>query len=286
MSNNAFPDPMNVNVVSPDPLPVSISSPIPLDVNVISPDPLPVDIVFPTNPVLTVPFLSQLSTPTLAIDTVVDGVNRDVTLTAGHGLTVADVGEVLELADSTNGSFFMQAAITNVVLDVITLDTPINRVYTTAASLVAVSTLDMNVDGSVTPVTFSVLPFNLQRGAMEGVSMEMRDNAPMDFETFGGLPALLNGVVVRVNNGDGTYRNLYNFKSNGDIIERALIHSFFLNNGGNTRGFSSNIVWGGDANNGTTIPLDGSAGQSLEVIVQDDLTGLARMHWSGDGKEN
>jgi len=110
------------------------------------------------SPTLSVPFLRTLSNPTLAANTVVN--SRDITLTAGHGLTSpADLGLIMELADSTNGSFFMQSSITAIVGDVITLDSPVNRIYTTAASLVAVSTDDMNVDGSVTPVIFTVLPF-------------------------------------------------------------------------------------------------------------------------------
>jgi hypothetical protein len=238
-----------------------------------------------TTGVLDVPFLNQLSTPTLALDTVADGTNRDITLTAGHGLTVADIGDIVELADTTNGSFFMQAEITGVAGDVITLDSPINRVYTTAASLVAVSDDDMNVDGSVTPVVFSVLPFSIQKGDMVRIIAEIRDNSPMDFETFGGITALTNGCVVRINNGDGTYRNLYNFKSNGDIIEMAFDHDFFLNNGGNIRGFTSRLTWGGQSKHGVVIRLDGALGEALEFVIQDDLTGLTRMHWTAQGSE-
>ena len=44
MSNNVFPDLIDVNVVSPDPLPVDLASSITVDVNVVSPDPLPVNV--------------------------------------------------------------------------------------------------------------------------------------------------------------------------------------------------------------------------------------------------
>ena len=237
-----------------------------------------------TTGVLDVPFLQQLSTPTLAANTVVN--SRDITLTAGHGLTGANTGDIMEIADSTNGSYFMQCSITGVSGDVVTLDCPINRVYTTANHLLSVSSDTMNVDGSATPVVFSILPFNLQSGDMVRMIVEMRDNADMDFSSFGSLNALTNGCVVRVNNGDGTYRNLYNFKSNGDIIEQCFDHSFLSPKAGNSeRAFAARLTWGGQSKHGVTIRLDGSIGEALEFIVQDDLTGLNKMHWTCQGSE-
>jgi len=241
-----------------------------------------------TTGVLDVPFLLSESEPTLAADTVVG--LYTVTLSPGHGLInlahpAGNIGDILEIADTTNGSFFMQCAIQDITGDVVTVDCPVNRVYTTTESLLSVSHVDMNVDGSVTPVVFSVLPFSVQQGDMVRIIVEMRDNSAMDFETFGGIPELANGCIIRVNNGDGTYRNLYNFKSNGDIIEQCFDHDFFLNNGGNTRGFTARLTWGGQSKHGVVVRLDGSLNESLEFIVQDDLTGLTRMHWTAQGSE-
>ena len=260
----------------------NIGFPVPLEISARGGSGIPVFIQDQTTGVLDVPFLRNLGTPTLAVNTVVG--SRDVTLTAGHG---AVVGNILEIADNTNGSFFTQCTITAVVVNVITLDCPVNRIYTTTGSLVSLSDAEMNVDGSVTPVIFSILPFSLQRGDMVRMIAEIRDNAVMDFSTFGGLAALTNGCVVRVNNGDGTYRNLYNFKDHGDIIEQCFDHEFFPNNGGGLRAFTSRLTWGGTSKHGVVIRLDGSlgTGESLEFIVQDDLTGLVRMHWTCQGSE-
>lgn len=235
-----------------------------------------------TTGVLDVPFLDNLSTPTLAADTVVN--SRDITLSPGHGLT-ATHGHIVELADPTNGSFFMQSGISGVSGDVITLDTPVNRIYLASNALVSHSFSNMNVDGSVTPVVYSILPFEAQRGDMVRMVIDMRDNDPMDHETFGGIAALTNGCVIRVNNGDDTYRNLYNFKTNGDIIGRAFDHDFFLNNGGNIRGFNARLTWGGQSKHGVVIRLDGSLGESIEFVIQDDLTELTHMHWNCQGSE-
>lgn len=237
-----------------------------------------------TTGVLDVPFLLQESALTLGADTVVG--SRTITLAAGHGLTtISDAGKIIEVADSANGSFFFQCEVISVSTNDITLDCPVNRIYTVAGSIVAISVVDMNVDGSTIPQIFSVLPFPLQRGDMVRMIVEMRDDVAMDFETFGGIAALTNGVILRVNNGDGTFRNLYNFKSNGDIIKMGFDHEFQINNGNNVRGFTARITWGGQSKHGVVIRLDGSKFESLEMVVQDDLTGLSRMHWLAQGSE-
>jgi len=237
-----------------------------------------------TTGVLDVAFLNQLSTHTLATDTVVD--SRTITLTAGHGLTtVTNAGDILEIADPASGSFFMQCAIITVTGDVILLDCPVNRIYLSASAQVAVSEPDASVDGSVTPVVYSVLPFSAQKGDMVRMIVTILDNADMDFETFGGIAALTNGCVLRVNNGDGTFRNLNNFKTNGDIIDQAFDHNFFENRGGSARGFTSRLTWGGPSKHGVVVRLDGTLGESLELVIQDDLTGLTQLHWTCQGSE-
>lgn len=232
---------------------------------------------------LSVPFLKERSSTTLASDTVADGINRDVELSPGHG---ALVGDILELADTSTGSLFMQSQITAVNVNTITLDQPINRVYTAAGSVVVLSNDDMNVNGLVTPQVFSILPLPNQAGDMVRIIFEMRDDADMDFTTFGGLASLANGCVLRVNNGDGTYRNLFNIKNNGDIIEQCFDYSFLQpKQGGTIKGFSARLTWGGQSKHGVVIRLDGTKGEALEVVVQDDLTGLTRFHVTAQGHE-
>jgi hypothetical protein len=263
----------------PDPLPIEVSARGGRSVAVTLQD--------QTTGVLDLPFLQAGSAITLAADTVVD--DNDITLTAGHGLTtVANAGDVIELADNVNGSFFMQCEIVTVVGDVVTLDCPVNRIYTVAGSTVSHSIKGMNVLGSIaSPEIFSVEPLVNQSGDMTRIICEIRDNTGMDFETFGGLTALTNGVVIRVNNGDGTFRNLYNFKSNGDIILQSFDHDFATNIGGGTRGFTARITWAGQTKHGVAIRLDGAVGtgEKLEIVIQDDLTGLTRMHWVAQGSE-
>jgi hypothetical protein len=235
-----------------------------------------------TSNLLSVPFLIERSSSSLAVDAIADGVNRTVTLQPGHG---AIVGDILEVADTLSSSLFMQAEIVSISGDNITVDQPINYPYAVATTVVVVSSDEMNVDGSVTPQVFSVLPLPSQSGDMVRVIFEMRDNSDMDFTTFGGIAALTNGCVLRINNGDGTYKNLFNFKDNGDIIEQCFDHTFLDATGNSARGFTARLTWGGQSKHGVVIRIRGSLGKALELVVQDNLTGLTRFHLTAQGHE-
>jgi hypothetical protein len=236
-----------------------------------------------TTPVLTVPLLQGRAILTLAVDTVID--SNVINVDAGHGVVV---GEVIEIADVVLRKF-MQSQAVGTTATTITLDQPINRVYTIADSVVQASIQDMLVNGSVTPQVFSVLPLPSQSGDMVRIILELRgdSNASMDFTTFGSEPALVNGCVLRIKGVDGNFINLFNFKSNSDFIEQGFDHSFLEPKGGNTQsGFVARVTWGGQSKHGVVIRLDGSLGEELQIVIQDDLTtGNTRFHLTAQGHE-
>lgn len=219
-----------------------------------------------TTPILTVPFLLERAEITLDSDTTIN--TRVINLTAGHS---AIVGEIIELAD-TASSQFMQSKIISIDVNAITLDQPTNRIYTVAGSNIFRSTDNLLVDGSSTPQVFSILPLPTQAGDMVRIIINIQGTADMDHNTFGSDDALTNGCVLRYKLADGTFRNLFNFKSNGEFIKQGLDHDFLLpKQGGSTRGFASRVTWGGQSKHGAVIRLDGSLGEELQIIIQDDL---------------
>lgn len=236
-----------------------------------------------TTGVLNLPFLKLVATPTLATDTVVG--ESTFTLSGGHGLTAGNVGNIIELADDRNGSHFLQATITDVTADVVTIDCFVNRVYPAANTVIAVSTSEMNVNGAVTPQVFSVAPLPFQSGDITRLILQIVDENDMDFSTFGGNGLLPKGLLLRINNGDGTYRNLYNWKSNGDIINVCFDHAFQENNGQTVRGFIARLTWAGQNKHGVAIRLDGALGEQLELVVQDDLTTQTTVKVIAQGSE-
>lgn len=245
---------------------------------------VPVFIQDQTSPVLTVPFLQTRAPITLAADAVADGVNTVINLTAGHGTII---GEVIELAKNSTMEF-MQADVIAVNTNAITLDQPINVAYTTANTTALRSTKDILVDGSVTPQIFSILPLPDQAGDMVRIIIEIRGTDDMDFTTFGSATELLNGCVLRVNNGNGTYRNLFNFKSNSDFFEQGFDHAFSLPKQGNTiKGFTARVTWGGQSKHGVVIRVDGALSEAIELVIQDNLTvgTNTRFHLTAQGHE-
>lgn len=109
MSNNVFPEIIDVNVLSPDPLPVSISGPDPLPVSISSPDPLPVSISSPL-PLPVDPGLAKTAFRDLAVtqSTLVHegsaqyGILKEVIATAALGGTAVATNSLFSCESGTS----------------------------------------------------------------------------------------------------------------------------------------------------------------------------------------
>lgn len=224
------------------------------------------------------PFTTNRTAFTLASNAVVN--NRTITAVAGHGIVA---GNIIEIDQSNT---FLICRVISVATNIITLDQPVNYPYTTTAICNKASD-NLLVNGSVTPVVFSLRPNPTQSGDITRIKFEFTAGTPMDFLTFGSANVLTNGAVVRINKGDGTYLNLFSVKSNGDIIDQSSDYSFLVPRTGNTSyGFSAQVTWAGQHNHGVAIRLDGALSESLEVVVQDNLTtGNTKFRIIGQGSE-
>jgi hypothetical protein len=230
-----------------------------------------------TTDALDIAFLESLNETTIAADTVRD--TNTFTATSGHGIIAGNIIEI------SNENVFIQALVLNVAGDVITIDSPINHVYL-AGSPLFVSSAEMNVAGTpASPRIFSVKPGPGQSGDMVRVIIQIQDDSGMDFTTFGGLPELENGCLIRIKRQNGDYTNLFNWKSNGGFIIRSFDHDFQSKIGGGLFGFVARSTWGGQSKRGVVIRLDGGKNEELQVLVQDDLTGLSRMVMVAQGHE-
>lgn len=205
--------------------------------------------------------------------------SRSFTATPGHGIVV---GETLEF---DNNVIYMRAIALTVVGDVITMDTPFNHIYQAADTFFRAST-SLRVNGSVTPVVFKVAPLAGQTIDITRISLIIESANAMDFTQFGSIDKLTNGCVLRIKRAEGEYKNLINFKSNGDFIEEAVDPVFQDKTGGGGFGFTATLVFAGQQNRGVVIRLDGTLGEQLELIVQDNIsTGLTKFHMRAQGSE-
>jgi hypothetical protein len=154
----------------------------------------------------------------------------------------------------------------------ITLDTPLDFAFDSAVTKVLPTSRDMNVDGSETPVTFSIqagesgLVIDLTR-----LIVSMTHGSAGDDGLYGNLTKLTRGLVLR--RVDGNTRNYWNIKDNGEWANLSYDVTYSIRSGGGgTFGTRSRYSWAGTDKHGVAVRL--GPGERLDAIVQDDLTGL------------
>lgn len=215
---------------------------------------------------LDLPFIKANAQPTtLWVGAVINSYTINVTSTTGF---VDD--SVIFIASGEN--FYIGRQIGAVSGNIVTVDTPIDFNYS-SGSVVFPANYHMNVDGSVTPQIFqigstseeAVLELDITR-----VMGYFQDNVAMDDSNFGGLSALTNGVVLRRN--DGVMTNLWNAKTNGEISLMTFDFQYTDKAPAGSYGARFRNTYAGPSKHGVTIRL--YPGDTLEIIIQDDLTGL------------
>ena len=155
---------------------------------------------------------------------------------------------------------------------VITIDTPVN-IALPAGSFVAAVTTNMAVDGSSTTQAFAVGPVltgSLGILHITRIMGHFLDSSAMDDGKFGGIAALTNGCVLRKN--DGKISTLWNVKTNADLALICYDFSYNDKAGGGKYGANFRDTYGGQGAHGVVLEL--LPGEYLELLIQDDLTGL------------
>ena len=93
------------------------------------------------------------------------------------------------------------------------------------------------------------------------------------------VTALTNGLHIRTNKSSGTYRTLTNWKDGGDLVNDMYDVTYRARSGAT---FSSLCRWT-FAKSGAVIKLDGTTGDTLEFLVQDDLSLITEFHIKAQG---
>jgi len=223
---------------------------------------------YTTNPVDT-NFQEILNVTTLALDTVIG--SNTFTVAPGHE---AIIGDGIAMVNLAVPEVFLLGTILGVAGDIITIDSPINKIYP-IGSIVRIANSNINVAGTpASPRIFGVAPIPGLSGNVTRMMIEIQDAQSMDFSTFGSLTSLTNGCLVRLKKADGTFINLFNWKNNGQFILRSFDHNFQEKTGGGKHSFVSRRTWAGEEKHGVVLRLDGTLGEEIQLLVQDDLTGL------------
>jgi len=164
--------------------------------------------------------------------------------------------------------------------DRVTLDTPLDfsfKVGDTAACF----SRDLDVDGSTTPQIFSV-----QVGASANQSIDitrfmvsMYTASGVDIGSFGDLTSLTNGLVLRRVN--GKINNIWNVKNNGELANITFDFDIYTALGQGQDGCKFRNTYAGQDKHGVAIRLE--PGDSLQLIIQDNLTGLEQFRVIAEG---
>ncbi len=217
---------------------------------------------------------NNLAELTMTADMVID--DTDVDVLTGHGAVAGDV-----LCFKGSGRYTQVTVLSSTATNIV-FDTPIDFGYAVATGSLHRGIGDLAVDGALSPVVYHITPPAGVEWDITRLISHIEDSTAMDDGLFGGMGALTNGIVVRVNN--GIYKNIMNVKTNGEFEERAYNREYIAKPPAGT-GHAMNVrrTFAGQEKNGVTIRLSGDLGDELQIIIQDDLTDLDHFHCVAQG---
>lgn len=203
---------------------------------------------------------------TIAVDTTANATS--LTVASATGFTV---GDVLDIYNGDRETVF--PSITNIVGNVFTLDKPLDNIYTVGDSVDMIITNMAEVGTLASPKSFKVMPLAGQTIDLTRILIEMTHSSAGDNGLFGDLSGLTNGCVLRVYSGlTDTFTSLTIWKTNSDIAVDMYDISYPTRSGGG--GLYGTNARGTFKNAGAVIRLIGDNSDYLELLVQDDLSGL------------
>lgn len=218
---------------------------------------------------LAVLYMGTRTATTSAADTVQIG-DRQVRVADTTGMAP---GQFLYIFDTVALSFEQFEVLSIAAPDTINVDVPCGDTYPTG-SIVYTESVELNVDGSSTPVVFTAKPPDIVLPATSRYTriiftIETASTGAIgDFGDISG--GLTNGVFLR--RVDGISRTLFNLKKNIDFAQIAYdLEEFPATGPFGADGFRCRLTF---AKMGGVIEL--APDENLELWVQDDLSSLVR----------
>ena len=172
---------------------------------------------------------------------------------------------------SAEGRFYFGEVLTLPGGNVVTLDTPLDFAFDAGDNVIS-QTREMNVNGSVTPQTFSVTNGTTQSVLeidITRIMFSMILTSAGDDGKFGNIAKLTKGLVFRRTDGDT--RNTFNVKTNGELRSLCFDLTYPIRSGGGGQfGLGARYTFAGQDKHGVALRL--KPGDSLDIIIQDDLS--------------
>lgn len=196
---------------------------------------------------------------------------QDILINVTNG-GLFSVGNEIQISNGAEGTTF--PTIKAIATNALTLDRPLDFAFAVGATVEVIST-NMAVLGSLaSPVSFKAEPNSSEHWHVIRFILSMTHSSAGDLGLFGNQTALANGVIVRIYKAEfDQYGTFTLWKSNSDIKDDMYDVNFDTRSGG---GGTYGTTGRGSIKLGTgAVPkVDGSKGDFLEILIQDDLTGL------------
>ena len=188
------------------------------------------------------------------------------------------VGDAIQINNGNIETTF--PIITLKVTNTLTLDRPLDFGYSIGDQVEVVHTdLRTTIGTLAAPISHVVMPEAGKVWQIHRIIIAMTHTAAATDDKFGSINALTNGVVLRANIG-GQNGSFTNWKTNGDIILDMYDVTYSDKAGSSLFGTSAR----GSFNRiDATVRLDGDNGDFLEILVQDDITGLSSFFINAQG---
>ena len=210
-------------------------------------------------------FTRVINTTSLTAIAIIDEQNVSVSDTAGAG-----IGRAINIYDDDS---FFQGMITGVGVDNISFNAPLDKAFS-LNSIVEFAEWNMAVDGGTSSKEYSVCSVRNKQWDIVRSLFSITDNAAMDTSLFGGIPALTNGVLLRLS--DGYQKNIFVIRDNSGFAERNYDNTYSSKAPAGFYGFISRRTFGGQDKNGVVLRLNGATDDCLKIIINDDLTDLIK----------
>lgn len=197
----------------------------------------------------------------------VASVKGDNIITVSNGAQWAE-GNKIKISDASNNEYDMLKIITIGVptANDLTLDRQLDVGHDIGISVIGVAQ-NMAVDGNATPVTFSYTPYTGKAVHVHSIHVTIESSAEPSLGLFGGQSALTNGVHFRIKRTvgrDSTY--WIPFRTMNSMVLSGFTFTPYPKAGT----WFSNLTIDLTADSNTVISIDEAAGESFEVIIQDN----------------
>lgn len=193
--------------------------------------------------------------------------------TAGHGI---QTGNCILIQDT---HYFYQFHVINVDTNTIYVDSPFDHGFEASLTTGIRGSANLAVNGASTPVIFRFKPTTTTRAVkwhITHISFHLEDNSEMDDSLFGGITALTKGILLR--KVDGEVFNYLNIKDNASFRLKCDESQYATKAKSGFCGLNATKRFNGTSYEGVVMELDSSLNGEIQIVVQDDLTGLTNFN--------